>query len=157
MSSFFRNCAILIISLCLVLPVAPAKAASDQETVTAVIKEFLDNVSTNNVAGMTTAFAAEVSISDEFPPYYWNGKDAFAQWGKDFMADSTTHKVTEPAMTFGTVTQARVTGDNAYVVAPGTYAYKADGKPMLTNGLFTFTLHRSGESWKITSMIWTIN
>ena len=161
MRSFFHACAAIVIALGLALPLTPAKAASDTETVTAFVKDFFNNMASGSLESldrMHAAFADQSTITDEFPPYTWQGADTLGRWGKDFMADSAKHKVTEPVMKFGEVTTVRVSGDHAYVVAPATYDYKADGKAAATTkGLFTFALTRTAGSWKISAMTWTIN
>lgn len=91
---------------------------------------------------------------DEFTPYAWTGPTAATQWwaGVDKqmaqMGTKTIHAVAQPIKHYS------VTGDSAYVVVPLYISYAVKGKPGHKTGLFTLTLRRTGDTWKIATQTW---
>lgn len=47
-----------------------------------------------------------------------------------------------------------VDGDTAYVVEPTTYSYKVKGAPTLEHGVWTLTLQKRAEGWRIGGWAW---
>lgn len=129
--------------------------ASDQDDVTASIRQFIDGFNRGDAAAAGAACAEDMWIIDELPPYEWRGKDAFAKWGADYDADAKKRGVTEPAVTLKGFRHVRTEGDRAYVVASADYDYKLNGKPTKESGAaLTVVLARSPAGWKITGWSW---
>jgi hypothetical protein len=73
---------------------------------------------------------SHVSILDEFPPHEWHGPTACADWWKAYNAYNEKNGVTDGDAPLGTPWTVDITGDRAYFVAPMTYTYKRQGKPV---------------------------
>src|SRR5689334_3968929 len=123
----------ILIAAVLALWVAPAAAANTTNPIDA-INQFIDGMNHNDMKSAATAFAPSTSIIDEFPPHSWQGKSAFADWVRDFGADSKKNAITDPALTLGKPVTSSTSGDHAYLVIPATYAFKQNGKPMRESG-----------------------
>ena len=143
------------LGLGLSLPSNAQTAASPRSEVMAVVRQFVDAFNKGDVNAMSAKCANEVAIIDEFPPHEWHGAGACAQWAHAFDTDAKQNGITDPVVTLGKPTHVDVTGDQAYVVEPADYAYKAKGKPVKEVGsIITLALHREATGWRITGWAW---
>ena len=152
-----KRIATLVSVLILGLPCASSAqtAASPRSEVMAIVRQFVDAFNKGDVNAMSAACANEGAIIDEFPPHEWHGADACAKWAHDFDTDAKAHGITDPVVTLGKPTHVDITGDQAYVVEPADYAYKANGKAVKEVGsIITLTLHRQATGWRITGWAW---
>ena len=132
---------------------APAFAADP--AVEAPIKAFVDSFNKGDTAGAAATMAPRVSIVDEVAPFQWRGPDAFARWGASLAADSKARGYSNESVTLGTPSRELVSGVNAYVIAPATYAFTQKGVKMAEVSQITFTLMKIDTGWKITGWTWT--
>ena len=132
-----------------ILVSSAAHAAAPAAEVMAPIKQFADGRDKGDMKSAAAAYAAEISIIDEFPPYHWMGAGAFQAWGADFGADAQKHGMTDPKLTLGKPSRTDVSGDRAYVVMPVTFSYKDHGHPMTEPAQMTFALQGGPGGWKI--------
>lgn len=138
--------------------VAPAAVASDKADAMATIHQFIDNMDKGDMKAAAAPYAPEASIIDEFPPHYWHGANAFADWGKDFGIDAQKHGDTDPIVKLGKPKHVDVTDDHAYVVVPSSFAYKEHGRKVIEKGsTMTFALVKLDGAWKIAAWSWTRN
>ena len=126
-----------------------AHAAAPAADVMAPIQQFADGLDKGDMKMAAAAYAADVSIVDEFPPYHWMGASAFQTWGADFGTDAQKHGTSDPRLTLGKPTRTDVTGDRAYVVMPVVFSYKDHGHPMAEPAQMTFALQGGPGAWKI--------
>jgi hypothetical protein len=68
------------------------------------------------------------------------------------VAEAERHGASNYFVALGESLHNSVAGDSAYVVAPATIAFKADGKRVKQTGaIFTVALPKSTEGWRITA------
>ncbi|HVO46274.1 MAG TPA: hypothetical protein VMT29_08045 [Steroidobacteraceae bacterium] len=127
---------------------ANAALASDKDDILAVLKQWTD---TQTAAG---SCADDASVIDDFPPFEWRGPGACANWAKAFDGVAQKNGFTNPSGTIGKPRHFAVEKDRAYVVAPGTFSYTANGKPVKITAVAAFVLHKTAAGWKITAWSW---
>ena len=145
----------ILLTAVFALMVGPAAAATMANPIDAV-NQFVGGMNHNDMKSAAAAYAPNASIIDEFPPYHWQGQTAFADWGRDFGADSKKNAITDPSITLEKPVTSSVEGDHAYLVFPATYAFKQNGKPMREAGsIMTFTLQKTAAGWRIAAWSWS--
>jgi ketosteroid isomerase-like protein len=134
---------------------ATSAFASEKTDVVAAVHQYFDNLDNDKLQTSLAMCDSYVSILDEFPPHAWHGATACADWWKDFNAYNEKNGITDPVAALGTPWSVDVRGDRAYFVAPATYAYKQDGKPLKElHSVFTVALRRTKAGWRITAWAW---
>jgi ketosteroid isomerase-like protein len=130
--------------------------ASDSADAVATAHQFIDGVNKNDIKTAFAACASPASVIDEFPPHFWSGANACADWANDFDADAKKNGITDTVVTLGKPWRADVSGDRAYLVFPGQYAYKQHGKKMLErHSVWTVALKKRADGWRIVSWTWS--
>ncbi len=117
----------------------------------AAVKALVAAINAGSIAATQAAMTGSPAITDEFPPFHWDGKNAVADWMNGFAADAKAHGVTDDAVTIDTPLHLTVAGGHGYAVVPMTYTYKQNGKKVTENALFTVSLVRSGGTWLVSS------
>jgi SnoaL-like domain len=127
--------------------------ASDKSDVVAAVNRYLDNLDPNEDKQKIALAMCDsrVSILDEFPPHEWHGPTACADWWKALNAYDEKNGITDGDAKLGTPWTTDVSGDRAYFVAPMTYTYKQNGKPVKESAAFTVALKRTQAGWRITA------
>jgi ketosteroid isomerase-like protein len=143
----------LLLAACACLAAAPA-SASDKSDVLAAAKAYDDAINKGDGAAQAAACAPGATIVDDFPPYFWPGPTACADWFASAGASAAQAGLTDLAVLLGRPRQVTVVGDRAYVVAPSRFSYKAHGKPTVEAGVWTMVLQKIGADWKIASWAW---
>jgi ketosteroid isomerase-like protein len=138
------------------LGMANGAAAADPQ-LAAPIQKFIDSFNKGDAAGAaaTHAAGADLSITDEVPPYLWRGPQALQTWSADLEADAKKRSITEPAVTISAATCEETNGDQAYVVVPAVYTFKEKGVAMREAAQFTFVLKKGASGWLIHAWTWT--
>ena len=70
------------------------------------------------------AAGADLSITDEVPPYLWRGPQALQTWSADLESDAKKRGITDQVVTISPATREEMNGDQAYVVVPAVYTFK---------------------------------
>jgi len=132
-------------------------AAPTDDDVTEPIRQFIDGFNNGDTKAGYAAYAnGSITITDEFAPHLWTGRNAAHAWAADFDKHAQATGVSEGSVKYGNPTRTEVEGDLAYVVIPTTYVYKEHGKPTEEEGQMTFVLlHRRDAGWKIRAWTWT--
>jgi len=142
--------------VCLALG-APAGAQTTDAELTAPIQKFMDafNKGDTAAAAATHVTSADLTITDEVPPYVWHGNKAFQSWGADLESDAKKNGVTDPKVTVGPPTRVEKDGDQAYVVVPAVYTFKQHGAAMREAAQMTFVMKKGAGGWQIAGWTWT--
>ncbi|HEY2356437.1 MAG TPA: nuclear transport factor 2 family protein [Phenylobacterium sp.] len=126
--------------------------------VEAPIHQFYDASARGDATAQAAAFLPSVTIMDSVPPHsIWQGNGAFAAWSADATAWEKGAKaagLSDPKLALGDVINEVVTGDNAYVVADTTYAFRQNGVAMRAVARSTFSLSKTANGWKIAGFSW---
>jgi ketosteroid isomerase-like protein len=134
----------------------PASAQTDAELM-APIQKFIDNFNRGDVAAAAATHApgADLTITDEVPPYVWRGPKAFTAWAGDLDADAKKNGITEPMVTISKATRVERSGDQAYIVVPAVYTFKLKGAAMREAAQMTVVLRKGPTGWLIHAWTWT--
>src|SRR5262245_57746732 len=105
-----------LVALALTLA-APARAQTDAELM-APIHKFIDSFNKGDAAtaAATHAAVADLTITDEVPPYVWHGATAFQTWAGDLESDAKKNGITDPLVTLSAPIRIERSADQAYVV-----------------------------------------
>ena len=137
------------------LVIAAPSFASDKTDVAAPIHQFIDSLNKSDVQSAGAVYAPDASILDDFPPHYWHGATAFADWDRDLEAGLQHDGATDLVVKLGKPRHLDVTGDRAYAVFPSSLSYKVKGKTIHENGsTMTFALQKLADGWRITAWCW---
>ena len=133
-----------------------AAAATTRAELTAPITAFNDAFAKGDLKGAAAAYAPDVSITDEVPPYSWRGPAAFTTWAQDLTANDKKLGITAEKLTLGDVVRTETDGRHAYVVMAAVYEFNnAKGAPMHENARMTFALRKGTDGWKIAGWTFT--
>jgi ketosteroid isomerase-like protein len=136
---------------------APARAQTADAELMAPIQKFVDTFNKGDGAGAaaTHAAGADLTIIDEIPPFIWRGPKAFQAWSAALDSDAKKKGMTEPMVTLSPASRTEQDGDQAYVVVPAVFTFKAHGKPMREEAQMTFVLKKGASGWLIHGWSWT--
>ena len=148
----FRTCPRILLALLVFFAVSCAAHAQ----VEAPVHQFLDNFNAgDNAKALAAHSSGSVSITDEFPPFFWQGPKAFTTWAADLEKLCKDQGITDPAVSLGPVDVKTETATHAYLVYPSVYTYKLKGVATRETARMAFVLKKEGTSWKIVSWTWT--
>jgi len=106
----------------------------------------------NAFAGLYTNDAVVV---DEIPPFVWRGAGAGTSWWYAVAATARKMKLTHLQATNIRIGEFKQSANDAYLVTPMTVTAVAGGKPFVEPGTTTYTFHKAGGTWLISSQVWT--
>jgi ketosteroid isomerase-like protein len=141
-----------VLALALGAPLATAAAMPDE--LMAAPRQFIAALDRNDMEAAAKTLTASPGFIDEFPPYAWNGPDAFKRWLADYAAANKAGHMTGGKVKLGAPIVAQAEGDTAYVVASASETYKQEAKRMAETSRMVFALRREDGSWKIVSWAW---
>jgi hypothetical protein len=123
----------------------------------APIKKFIDSFNKGDTAGAAATHAADadLTITDEVPPFLWRGPQAFKEWSTALDADAKKRGMTEPVVTLKAPTRTETDGNQAYVVVPAVFTFKERGVAMREAAQMTFVLQKGAAGWLIHGWTWT--
>lgn len=136
-----------------ILLAGPA-AAADKADVMSVVRHWTAAFNKGDMQSMAAACADQASIIDDFAPHVWTGAGACTRWGSDFQNFVKTTGSSDPTVSLGKPWHIEVTADLAYVVAPTTYSFKQQGKPVQQGGVVTMALQKGPAGWQVIGWAW---
>jgi ketosteroid isomerase-like protein len=136
-----------------ILLAAPAGAA-DKTDVMSVVRHWAAAFNQGDMQSMAATCTDQASIIDDFAPHVWTGAGACTRWASDFQNFVKTSGSSDAAVTLGKPWHIEVTGDLAYVVAPTTYSFKQNGKPVQQAGVVTLALQKGPAGWQMIGWAW---
>ena len=149
-----RRAALAVLASAATLTAAQA-AASDDADVMAVVKDYNDALNKGDQTAAAADCADELSITDEFAPYSWQGAGANAGWFADYAAWTKQNLIASDTVALASPWHVVVDGDRAYAVVPATFTYTKRGAKVVEAGsVWTFALRRTGGRWRIVSWAW---
>jgi len=144
----------ILISFVVALLASATVSASEKTDVMAAVHKWVDSFNGGDTKTMSSMCSDDAIVLDDFSPHVWQGSGACANWNKDYGAFVKTSAITEPKVTVGKAKHLDVEAGYAYLVAPTTYTYSKDGKPVTEAGMVTMTLHKTTAGWKISGWAW---
>lgn len=132
-----------------------SSTAPENADVMAVIHQFFDGINQGDPKSAVSACAAQASIVDAFPPYFWQGPTACSDWEQALEALTKKSGMTQLVATLKEPRRLNIVGDRAYVVVPASVSYQVKGKrTSIPQSVFTITLQNATTGWRITAWAW---
>jgi ketosteroid isomerase-like protein len=123
--------------------------------VMAVITAAIYSLNNFNIDAVANLYTPNAVISDDEPPYSWNGPTAGIQWVNAVERTCKDNRLTKLKGSIESVNIFQQSNDNIYVVVPVTYKGMLPGKtPFEAEGAFTFVLRLTNGKWLIKSQAW---
>jgi ketosteroid isomerase-like protein len=130
-------------------------AATEEADVMTVVKDYNAALNRGDQKAAAADCADELSITDDFAPYSWQGPGAVAGWFADYAAWTRQNVVADDTVALARPWRVVVDGDRAYAVVPATFTYKKRGAKVVEAGsVWTFALRRTAGRWRILSWAW---
>ena len=127
-----------------------------EDDAVAAVQRYVDAFNEADEQGMTACFAADGFILDGMAPHIWSGTSTARDWWSDVQHEAGHLGLSDFSMTLGPPLHNNVTGDAAYVVAPGTLEFRVRGQQVTQTGaLFTVALRRVAGNWLIAAWAWS--
>ena len=146
----------LVLVLAAAMLTAGPAAASEQDDVMKIVRQWVESLNKGDVKTAIAACAPQTSIVDEYPPYEWHGEGVCAKWAAGLDAYNKEIGLTDAVVTLRKPQRIDVTGDSAYVVVPADYRFKQKGKDGSEIGaLFTVALKKGPAGWRISGWAWS--
>lgn len=143
----------ILLAFGLFVPLCMQAIAADKTDAMAPVHQFIDEFNKGDLKSAIAACADDAFVIDDFPPHAWKGSGC-EQWANDFEALAERERITDARIILGAPRHVDITDDSAYVVVPVALSYKLKGKPKKLPGLFTASLHKQGDSWRIAGWAW---
>ena len=135
---------------------ATAAWASDETDVLAVVSDYNAALNNGDQKAAAADCADQLSITDEFAPYSWQGAGATAGWFADYAAWTKMNVVTNDTVALDKPWRIEINGDHAYAVVPATFTYTKRGAKVVEAGsVWTFALRKTAGHWRIVSWAWS--
>jgi ketosteroid isomerase-like protein len=134
-----------------------AHAATPDAEIMAPIQKFMDTFNKGDAAGAAATHLAnaELSITDEVPPYVWRGPQAFSAWAAALESHDKKAGISDERVTIAAPTRIETSGDGAYVVVPAVYSFKQGAAAMSETAQMTFVVKKGASGWLIQAWTWT--
>jgi hypothetical protein len=150
---------VLVFFLALESPSAFAakSASSPASTPFETVTTFFADWNVGDIRAASKLFDPEPSVTDVFPRFHWQGRNAFRDWFSDLYIYNLSQGFTDYYFDVGEPQPIDVEGALAQVIVPVELDLKHNGQPESYPGLVNLVLRRNRGSWKITSFTWTSN
>lgn len=120
-----------------------------------LITTVINSSNTFNIDAVANLYTPNAVISDDEPPYSWNGPTAGVQWVNAIEKACKDNHVTKLKGTIGAINVFQQSTDNVYVVVPVAYTGLLPGKQRFAvKGAFTFVLRKMNDKWQVKSQTW---
>jgi ketosteroid isomerase-like protein len=146
---------ILLFVLLLTLELPSVAAQQPDSSPVETVTTFFADWNMGAIQAASKLFAPQPSLTDVFPRFHWQGKNAFRKFFSDLDIYNASQGFTDYEFDVGTPTNNDIEGANASVIVPVVLNLKHDGQPQSYPGLVNLVLRRNGASWKIVSFTWT--
>jgi len=150
----------LTIAAFLALALAPGLAAAAPSAPPAPILKLVNAViqgtSADNASAFSGLFTDDAVVVDENPPFVWRGAGAGVAWW--YVVDAVTRKakLTHVKASNARISEFKQSAADAYLVQAITVTgVAAGGKSFAEPGTMTYTFHKAGGAWLISTMVWT--
>jgi hypothetical protein len=119
------------------------------------VTTFFADWNMGEIRAASKLFDPNPCVTDVFPRFHWQGKNAFREWFSDLDSYNITQGFTDYFFDVGPPLDNDVEGSLAQVIVPVVIDLKHDGQPESFPGLVNLVLRRKHNSWKITAFTWT--
>lgn len=144
----------------LAFALAPAFTCAASTAPPAPIAKLVNTVIAGTNADNASAFAGlftdDAAVVDENPPFTWRGAGAGVAWWHVVEAVTRAAKLTHVKAANVRTGEFKQSATDAYLVQAMTVTgVAAGGKSFAEPGTMTYTFHKTGGAWLISTMVWT--
>ncbi len=100
--------------------------------------------------------ARQVTITENFAPYVFDGSDVPSRWWREFRQHATAAKLRRLRAVFGGAQDYERTGDTAFFTLPTRWSGATESRRFVENGGWAFVLVRESHGWRIRSYAWAV-
>lgn len=149
-----------IAAVCLVLALAPLNALAQAKAIPpqAILKlanVFVTVGNTNDASGLSGIFTDDAVVVDENAPFVWRGANAGTQWWNRLVVLMKKANMGHLHVGAVKVGEYRQSPTDAYLVESMLVTGTEAGKPFAESGTMTFTFHKTGGRWLISTEVWS--
>ncbi len=120
-----------------------------------IISKVIYATNSFNIDAVANLYTPNAVISDDEPPYSWNGPTAGIQWVNTIEKVCRDFKLTKFKSAIQRINVYQQTNDNVFIIVPVNYTGLLPGKVKFsTKGAFTFVLRLVNDKWMIKSQAW---
>jgi hypothetical protein len=131
-----------------------AAPTAETQRLSRSVAAFVDEINKGQVNVALGHLTSDVSITEDLPPFRWQGGHAGSEWLAAMQKNGERMGVTDIQMRLGSPLQVLVHGDRGYEAVPGVVTLKGEQRTVHEKGLLTFSLRKKAGLWKISSLAW---
>lgn len=124
---------------------------SEKEAALSAMRRVIDAVNSGENSAGVTGMSENVVIIDDVAPFQRAGRQEAEQW---FRRLANSRSRLHASLSIDTA-DVRVSGDRAYIVAPGHLTGNLSDADFKVDGVVTSTLVESEGTWLVDSLIWS--
>ena len=124
---------------------------SDKEAPLKAVRGLVEAINEGHNSAGLAAFADDVIIIDDIPPFRWAGQEGAELWLRRL---ATTRKRLNASVTLDDA-DVRVVEERAYVVAPGVLEGSSEHGSFEMTGLLSSTLVEREGKWLVDGLVWS--
>lgn len=149
-----------IVTFGLVLALAPLSALAQTKAIPpqAIVKlaNVVVNVgNTNDGSSLSGIFTSDAVVVDENAPFVWRGANAGTAWWNGLTVLMKRAHMGHLHVGAVRVGEYRQSPTDAYLVESMLITGTQAGKPFAESGTMTFTFHKTGGRWLISTEVWS--
>lgn len=119
-----------------------------------IVKAVVYSTNTFNIESVANLYTPNAVISDDEPPFSWNGPTAGVQWVNAVQHVCKVNRLTKLKGTIEPITIYQHDTDNVYIVVPVSYTANLPEGRFDAKGAFSFVLRLINGRWMIKSQAW---
>ncbi len=147
------------IAALLVMALAPvvsaAASGSPPPEILKLASAVIHGTNTDDASALAGLFADDAVVVDENPPFAWRGANAGVAWWHVVQQITKKARLSHLQATNVRTGEFKQSPTDAYLVQSMTITATTPGKPFAESGTLTYTLHKTGGTWLISTMVWT--
>ena len=110
---------------------------------------------TDDPSALAGLFTDDAVVVDENPPFAWRGAGAGVAWWHVVQKIIQKERLVHLQATNIRTGEFKQSTNDAYLVQSMTITAATPGKPLAEPGTLTYTFHKTGSTWLISTMVWT--
>jgi ketosteroid isomerase-like protein len=127
--------------------------ASEASDVTSRVQQLVEHFNKGDLSG---DMADTLQVVDDFPPFFWDGKNALAEWDGAYVGETKLRSIVKTSITLEERIHVEVRDDHAYVVVRAiSHFMHRNGGQSREWGTLTLALTKTEQSWKVSALTWS--
>jgi len=147
------------IAALLVMTLAPvisqAAPSSPPPEILKLTSAVIHATNTDDPSALAGLFTDDAVVVDENPPFAWRGAGAGVAWWHVVQKIIQKERLVHLQATNLRTGEFKQSTTDAYLVQSMTITATTPGKPLSEAGTLTYTFHKTGSTWLISTMVWT--